>query len=151
MYPQSTTQPEWQNPAIVQVNRKPARAYYIPFATTETALMHHKGMSPYYKLLNGTWQFSYYDKYSDAPDNFHTLDFDSSAWTSIPVPSNWQMHGYDKPHYTNVNYPFPVNPPYVPNENPAGLYIKEFTLPENWSNKEVSINFEGVNACFYIW
>lgn len=151
MYPQSTTQPEWQNPAIIQVNRKPARAYYIPFATTETALMHHKGMSPYYKLLNGTWQFSYYDKYSDAPDNFHTLDFDSSTWTSIPVPSNWQMHGYDKPHYTNVNYPFPVNPPYVPNENPAGLYIKEFTLPENWANKEVSINFEGVNACFYIW
>ena len=75
MYPQSTTQPEWQNPAIVQVNRKPARAYYIPFATTETALMHHKGMSPYYKLLNGTWQFSYYDKYSDAPDNFHTFRF----------------------------------------------------------------------------
>lgn len=151
MRPQLTHLPEWQNPTIVQINRKPARAYYIPFANLETALMHHKGMSPYYKLLNGNWKFDYHDTYSDAPNNFQDVDFDCSDWNEIPVPSNWQMHGYDKPHYTNINYPFPLNPPYVPNENPTGLYIKNFTLPENWSGKEVLINFEGVNACFYVW
>lgn len=143
--------PEWQNPSLIQVNREPARAYYIPFASLNDALAHHKGLSPYYKLLNGMWKFSYYDTYIDAPSNFHDLYFDSTDWDSIPVPSNWQLHGYDKPHYTNVNYPFPMNPPYVPNENPAGLYIKAFTLPTNWKDKEVFINFEGVNACFYLW
>ncbi|MEG0578566.1 MAG: glycoside hydrolase family 2 TIM barrel-domain containing protein, partial [Niameybacter sp.] len=151
MHSQTPLQPEWQNPTLLQINREPARAYYIPFGTCEDALAHHKGTSPYYKLLNGTWKFSYYDTYIDAPNNFHDVDYCSEDWASIPVPSNWQLHGYDKPHYTNVNYPFPVNPPYVPNENPAGLYIKEFTLPTKWDGQDVFINFEGVNACFYIW
>ncbi|WP_053984593.1 glycoside hydrolase family 2 TIM barrel-domain containing protein [Niameybacter massiliensis] len=142
---------EWQDPTIVQINREPARTYYIPFASCTDALAHHKGLSPYYKLLNGTWKFNYCDTYIDAPSNFHELDYPNDDWATIPVPSNWQLHGYDKPQYTNVNYPFPVNPPFVPNENPAGLYIKEFTLPTNWSENQVFINFEGVNACFYIW
>ncbi|MGL4343866.1 MAG: glycoside hydrolase family 2 TIM barrel-domain containing protein [Cellulosilyticaceae bacterium] len=142
---------EWQDPSIIQINRQAPRAYYIPFATTESALQHHKGTSPYYKLLNGHWKFSYYDRYIDAPTDFHSTEFCSDQWDSLKVPSNWQLHGYDKPHYTNVNYPFPVNPPYVPNENPCGLYIKEFQVPVDWDDKEVFINFEGVNSCFYLW
>ncbi|MGL6173203.1 MAG: sugar-binding domain-containing protein, partial [Cellulosilyticaceae bacterium] len=151
MNPTFCSNVEWQDPSIVQIGRQPARAYYIPFASFETALSHHKGLSPYYKLLNGQWQFSYYEKYIDSPSDFYSPDFDASLWSLLPVPSNWQLHGYDIPQYTNVNYPFPVDPPYVPNENPVGLYIKEFTLPSNWEGKKVYINFEGVNSCFYIW
>lgn len=142
---------EWQDPTIIQVNRELARTYYIPFGSCKDALAYHKGTSPYYRLLNGAWKFSYHDSFINAPSDFHELSFNSDNWTTLPVPSNWQLHGYDKPHYTNVNYPFPVNPPYVPNENPTGLYIKEFTLPANWNEKQIFINFEGVNSCFYIW
>lgn len=146
-----TNKVEWQDPSTIQINREPARAYYIPFANTEDALAHHKGLSPHYKLLNGTWKFSYYPSYIDAPTDFYSSDFCSNDWDTLTVPSNWQLHGYDNPQYTNVNYPYPVDPPFVPNENPVGLYLKDFTLPSNWNEKEVFINFEGVNSCFYLW
>lgn len=151
MHLQPNLQPEWQNPELLHINREPARAYYIPFHSLETALAHHKGTSPYYKLLNGTWKFSYYNTYMEAPSNFHEVNYCAENWATIPVPSNWQLHGYDIPQYTNINYPFPFNPPYVPNENPAGLYIKEFSIPANWKAEDIFLNFEGVNACFYVW
>ncbi|MGL4737583.1 MAG: glycoside hydrolase family 2 TIM barrel-domain containing protein [Cellulosilyticaceae bacterium] len=141
----------WQDPSALHINRQPSRAYYIPFDTVEGALAHHKGESAYYKLLNGDWKFSYYPHPTQAPADFYANDFSTEDWDTLPVPSNWQLHGYDQAQYTNVNYPFPFNPPFVPNENPLGLYTKNFTLPTDWDGKSVMINFEGVNACFYVW
>lgn len=142
---------DWEDPTILQINREPARAWYIPYDCEKNALYASKGKSPYYKLLNGNWKFSYYERYIDAPKDFYVEDYDTSSWKDIPVPSNWQMYGYDIPQYVNVTYPYPLDPPYVPNDNPCGIYIRSFRMPKEWDSKKVYINFEGVNSCFYIY
>ena len=147
----NTTTCEWQNPSILHTNRELPRAYYIPFASAKAALTGAKGLSPYYKLLNGTWDFCYYNSPLEVPETFYTENFDLTGWTKLPVPSNWQLHGFDKPHYTNINYPIPVDPPYVPNENPVGLYRHHFSVSNDFQGKKVFLNFEGVNACFYVY
>ncbi len=143
--------PDWENPALLHRNREPARAASIPFADRETALTGERGASPYFKLLNGTWSFRYVSSPLQVPDNFFADDCGVSGWDALPVPSNWQMHGYGVPNYTNVAYPYPVDPPHVPQENPVGLYRRTFTLPAAWSGRQVFLVFEGVNAAFYLW
>ncbi|MFT8889701.1 MAG: glycoside hydrolase family 2 TIM barrel-domain containing protein [Ethanoligenens sp.] len=141
----------WQNPAILHRNREQPTASLIPFGSAEAALDGISGQSPFYRLLNGDWKFSYYKRFDEAPEGFFASSFDVSTWDTLPVPLCWQMRGYDIPHYTNVNYPFPVDPPYVPDENPTGLYVRPFMLPESWSEKEVFLQFEGVSSCFFVW
>lgn len=136
----------WQNLSVLSLNRESARSYYIPYADESSAKRMSKEDSPYYMLLNGTWNFKYYDRYIDVPE-----DLKIGTWDELPVPSNWQMHGYDRVHYTNSNYPFPLDPPHVPNDNPVGIYERTFSIPENWNGKSVYINFEGVNSCFYLY
>ena len=136
----------WQNLSVLSVNRESARSYYIPYADEASAKRMVKEDSPYYMLLNGTWDFKYYDRYIDVPE-----DMNISTWDTLPVPSNWQMYGYDIVHYTNSNYPFPLDPPHVPNDNPVGIYARTFSLPESWDEKSVYITFEGVNSCFYLY
>jgi beta-galactosidase/beta-glucuronidase len=143
--------PDWENPALLHRNREPARAASIPFADRETALTGERGASPYFQLLNGTWSFHYACNPQQVPDNFFADDYDASGWDALPVPANWQMHGYGVPNYTNVAYPYPVDPPHVPQENPVGLYRRAFTLPPGWNGKQVFLVFEGVNAAFYLW
>lgn len=138
---------EWQNEKILQVNREKERAYYIPFDTLEKALEGNKEKSKFYKILNGNWDFKYFNKYLDVPNNV----LEDGGWENIPVPSNWQVYGYDVPQYVNALYPYPVNPPYVPNENPVGIYKRDFKLPISWGEKEIYLNFEGVNSCFYLY
>lgn len=123
----------------MQENREKPRAHFIPYPDTESALSGNTSL--YYVSLNGEWDFAYYDDYRKI------TGFDCQD--RIEVPSNWQMHGYDKPHYTNVNYPFPCDPPYVPDRNPAGVYRREFYLPKE--DKETYIVFEGVDSCLYLW
>ena len=142
---------DWQNPAVLSRNREKPAVPVIPYPSEEAALDGVKGQSPYYRLLNGDWAFAYYDRYDRAPRGFCENDFDVSGWDRLQVPANWQMFGYDVPQYTNVNYPIPVDPPYVPAENPAGLYVREFTRPVSWEGKETFLHFEGVNSCFYVW
>ncbi len=136
----------WENPNALEERREKPRAWYIPYSDTGSALAGIKGRSDRYRLLNGDWSFCYYDDMHDIPEDFFACDCDEADWDTIPVPSNWQMFGYDVPAYVNVTYPIPCDPPYVPDENPAGLYRTHFRLPERWRGKRIYINFEGVNS-----
>jgi beta-galactosidase len=134
----------YENLNLIQENREPQRSYYIPYDTLEKALEGDKQKSNYYKLLNGEWDFAYFERDIDVPEIV-------TEWDKISVPSNWQMHGYDAPYYTNVNYPYPVDPPYVPDDNPCGVYAMEFNLDKQWTDKNTYIVFEGVNSCLYLY
>ena len=124
--------------------REPQRAYYIPYDSLEKALAGDRSQSKFYRLLNGEWDFSFYERDIDVPEKIDFTD-------KIPVPSCWQLQGYEKPIYTNVNYPHPVDPPYVPDENPCGVYRRFFTLDRDWSERETYIVFEGVSSCVSVY
>jgi len=146
------TLPDWQNPDVLHIGREAPRASLIPFLNERTALAGDRGLSGCYRLLNGQWDFCY-SPVGQAPEGFQDPDYDYAGedWDELPVPSNWQMHGYDRPQYTNVNYPIPFDPPFVPDENPVGCYRRVFTLPEAWADREVFLNFDGVDSAFYVW
>lgn len=103
------------------------------------------------QLLNGTWKFQYYKSIYDLQEEFYRNDYLAGAFVDMKVPSVWQMHGYDCHQYTNVRYPFPLDPPYVPQENPCGAYICEFTYEKDENAPQVYLNFEGVDSCHYVW
>ncbi len=142
---------DWENPEIVHKNRMPARAYTFPYPDMDTAATFERGTSPWFKLLNGMWKFDYSETAAEAPEAFFADGFDASGWNDIPVPSSWQMQGYGKPWYTNVQYPIPVDPPRVPTENPTGSYIREFDIPAKWDGMQVILRFDGVDSAFYAW
>lgn len=128
----------------ISENREPQRSYYIPYDTLEKALEGKKENSNYYRLLNGNWDFAYFERDIDVPEVI-------TKWDKISVPSNWQMHGYDIPYYTNLNYPYPVDSPYVPDDNPCGVYALEFDLDKMWNDRDTYIVFEGVNSCLHLY
>jgi len=142
---------DWEDLGVLQRNREPAHATLLPYADAAAALTGERGASPFFKLLNGHWQFSYITTPADVPAGFETETFDAGGWDMLSVPSNWQMAGYGAPNYTNVRYPYPVDPPRVPQDNPCGLYRRTFVLPEGWAGREVFLEFEGVNSAFYVW
>lgn len=141
----------WEDPNTIAVNREKPRAYYIPYRDHKNALSGKRMRSPYYQTLNGNWKFQYHPNVNKVEEEFFHEDTNVSEWDDLLVPSCWQMNGYDQLHYTNVNYPFPCDPPYVPNENPAGFYVRVFTVSGYWDQLEKYIVFEGVNSCFYLW
>ncbi|MBB6669481.1 glycoside hydrolase family 2 TIM barrel-domain containing protein [Cohnella nanjingensis] len=141
----------WEDLNVLQVNREAARASYIPYADAGSARAGKRGRSPYYQSLNGSWKFQYRRSVREVEENFYEETADVSAWDDLIVPSCWQVNGYDQLHYTNLNYPIPCDPPYVPDDNPAGLYVREFNVTERWMARDRYIVFEGVNACFYLW
>jgi len=143
--------PDWENPRLLSRGREPARATLVPYADVETALRAERGASPCFRLLNGDWDFYYASSPADVPEGFHLPGAPLDGWATLPVPSNWQLHGYGRPHYTNVAYPFPVDPPHVPQQNPVGLYRRAFSLPAAWSGRQVCLNFDGVDSAFYVW
>ncbi len=128
-------------------NRMPQRAYYIPYESLSKALKGDRYESGYYRLLNGNWDFSFYEKDFLLPEDLTDIAFTDT----IPVPSCWQNHGYEKPYYTNQNYPYPVDPPYVPDENPCGVYRTRFSLEDGWTCRDTHIVFEGVCSCLYLY
>ena len=128
----------------MQVGREPARTYYIPYDTLEGALAGDKNKSKFYRSLNGDWDFKFYARDIDEEESI-------SSWDRIPVPSNWQMLGYEKPYYTNVNYPYPVDPPYVPDDNTLGVYRRVVDLAADWTERRTYIVFEGVNSCLHLY
>src|SRR5690554_3862426 len=139
-----------QNFETLHVNCKKPRSYYIPFSSSVSALSGRRENSDRFNLLSGEWYFNYYECYQDIPENILTKKFNESD-IKIPVPSNWQLHGYDAPQYTNFDYPIPYDPPYVPNENPAGVYSRDFTIDKKFEGYRHLINFEGVDSCFYLY
>ena len=131
---------KYEDLKCIHENTLPPRAHYIPYDTPEKALAGVKEESAYYMLLNGEWQFKYYSRDIDCPETV-------SVWDNITVPSCWQTTGYEKPYYTNVNYPYPVDPPYVPDDNPVGVYRKLVEVSANKAKMENYIVFEGVAPC----
>ena len=141
----------YENPKILHVGTMPNRAYYVPCADIEEAEEENLNHSTRAILLNGDdWKFKFYESPYDV-ENFYETGFKDEKFDIIPVPSCWQILGYDRCQYTNVNYPIPYDPPYVPQENPCGAYIKEFYVDEEYADKNLYLNFEGVDSCFYVW
>jgi len=127
------------------------RSYFHSYATREDALTFERGNSPWFRLLNGTWQFAYADNPASAPDGFEQEHYDDGGWDRVEVPGMWQLQGYGKPHYTDLHYPFPADPPYVPSDNPTGCYRKSFHIPQIWDGRQIVLRFEGVDSAFHVW
>ena len=141
----------YKDPHSLHVGTMPNRVYYIPSSRRSDALVEHRETSDRFQLLNGSWRFRYYASIYDLQDAFYEVGYDASAFDSIPVPSVWQNHGYDHHQYTNIRYPFPAEPPYVPKENPCGAYLYDFTYQKDATAPCAFLNFEGVASCFYVW
>ncbi len=142
---------DWENQVITELNRLEARTLTVPFQDKETALLGDKTLSPYRKSLNGAWKFQLFPDVQSVQKEFYCEDADLSDWDEIVVPSMWQMEGYGVPHYTNSQYPFPIDPPNVPRENPTGCYVRDFEIPQNWDGKRIILTFRGVDSFFYVW
>ncbi len=146
---------DWENQTVVEKNRVSARTNSYVYPNEELALTGMRGNSPWFKLLNGIWKFKYLENphcllNCSNVDEFKGQEIMDSSWQDIPVPLNWEMAGYGKPHYTNIMYPFPADPSNVPNENPVGVYRCHIHIPVNWKDKKVFIRFEGVESAFYL-
>lgn len=143
-----------RNLEVLHYNCEEPRAYYVPFASFEGAKKGQRSKSEYLKTLCGEWSFKWYPTVYDVED-IETYDVNCADNDRIDVPSSWQTYlgrGYDTPNYTNVRYPFPIDPPHIPDDIPCGLYMREFTLSEgDIADKKTYINFEGVESCFYLW
>jgi beta-galactosidase/beta-glucuronidase len=143
---------DWRNPAVFARNKEAPHATALPYADEAAALAGERSASPYFRLLNGRWKFAFAPNPASAPEGFFREDYDDASWATIEVPGNWQLQGYDKPIYTNVAYPFPVDPPHVPeDDNPTGSYRTTFVIPEEWAGRQVFINFDSVDSAFYLW
>ncbi|PPA69632.1 glycoside hydrolase family 2 TIM barrel-domain containing protein [Jeotgalibacillus proteolyticus] len=142
---------DWENIEVLHKNRLPERSYFIPYQNTQSAMTNQRGNSENVKSLNGLWKFHYAESPSEAPEGFFQDTEKVREWDDIIVPSCWQMKGYGRPHYTNKQYPFPVDPPRVPTENPTGSYQRTFYIGENDLNNKTIIRFEGVDSAFHLW
>jgi len=139
----------WETPELTQINRTEMRSTTYPFSSEENALTCDRTQSDKVKFLNGKWSFKLFDKPESVPAEVFATDFDSSAWDLITIPANWTMEGYDKPHYTNVQMPFTNNYPFVPEENPTGVYRTTFESTNK--NPRTVLHFDGCESCFYIY
>ncbi|WP_018931687.1 glycoside hydrolase family 2 TIM barrel-domain containing protein [Gracilibacillus lacisalsi] len=140
---------DWETLSVLQRNRENARSYYIPFANQASAWTNQRSNSDRFQLLNGTWKFAYFDTTQQVPED--VCEGDASDWDELFVPSNWQMNGYGIPHYTNKQYPFPIDPPRIPTENPTGIYRRYFYIDPDWENQHIFLRFEGVDSAFHLF
>lgn len=158
---------DWENQNVFAINKEDGHATFIPFANMKEMKADPAYRRPWkrtrssrYLLLNGNWKFNWVKQPEERPKDFYRINYDVSQWNEIPVPSNWEIHGYGTPIYTNITYPFRNNPPFIQGQrgytvekepNAVGSYRHEFNLPENWSDKEVFIHFDGVYSAMYLW
>ena len=159
---QRASHPHLENETFLQENREPPRATAMVYPSRESITSPWRESSPYFQSLNGDWQFHWVKTPEERPQSFYQPDFDASQWKTIPVPSNWQMHGYGKPIYVNHPYSFAKKPPRVMDEppahftafelrNPVGSYRRTFEVPTEWDGRQVMVNFDGVSSAFYLW
>ncbi len=141
----------YENLSVLHENTMPARAYYIPASKRMDNLVEHREESDRMQLLNGTWKFQYFNSIYDIQDSFFEKNYDTENFDEIQVPSLWQMAGYDTHQYTNIRYPFPFDPPYVPQDIPCGAYVHNFEYSRDEKASKAFLNFEGVDSCFYVW
>lgn len=137
--PSGNSKPDYENLAVIERNRLPSRAYWLP---------------PTSLLLSGTWDFQYALtplEASEYPSSDNTT-CDDESWSPITVPGHWQLQGYGRPHYTNVQYPFPSCPPHIPTENPTGTYRRFFAVPSDWDRtSQLRLRFDGVDSAYHVW
>ncbi|HIH4331864.1 TPA: beta-galactosidase, partial [Citrobacter freundii] len=139
---------DWENPGVTQLNRLAAHPPFASWRNSEEARTNLP--SQQLRSLNGEWQFVWFPAPEAVPESW--LECDLPVADTVVVPSNWQMHGYDAPIYTNVTYPITVNPPFVPTENPTGCYSLTFNVDESWLQEgQTRIIFDGVNSAFHLW
>lgn len=152
----------WQNPRVNEIHREPMHAHYIPFLNEAAAVSQWmlpaearfqvNPLRERRRSLNGTWKFMYSRTANECPAEFYRTDYSVKRWQDIQVPGSWELQGFDAPIYTDVSYPFPANPPYVPeNYCPVGAYVREFEVPSDWQGMDVFLDFEGVESAFYCW
>lgn len=154
--------PDWENEQIIAINRAPAHATFVPFATVAQALAGDAAASPYVRTLDGDWKFHWVPTPAARPLDFFRTDFDDADWATMPVPGNWERHGYGTPIYISAGYPFKIDPPRVMGEpkpdwttfterNPVGSYRHAFEVPGDWAGRRVFIHFNGVQGAYYLW
>ena len=141
----------YENLSVLHENTMPARAYYIPASRRMDNLVEYREESDRMQLLNGTWKFQYFNSIYDIQDSFFEKNYDTENFDEIQVPSVWQMAGYDTHQYINIRYPFPFDPPYVPQDIPCGAYVHTFEYSRDEKAPKSFLNFEGVDSCFYVW
>lgn len=141
----------WENHQIDGINRMPARAHFLTFQSKEKALLNNNRYTHAFKNLNGVWKFMFLDAPEYSPEGFFNSDFDVTKMDDITVPGNWQLQGYGKMHYSDLWYNFPINPPYVPTENPTGIYKRTFFVEESYRDKKIIIRFCGVDSAYHLW
>lgn len=143
---------DWENPHIQGINRLPMRASGFPYPDEAGARTRQPLNSPWVRLLDGEWRFHLAANPFNLPGGFEQPAFDDAGWDTIQVPGNWMMQGYDKPIYCNIQMPIPLNPPFVPHDdNPTGLYRRNFEIPTAWGDRRVILRFDGVESAFYVW
>ncbi len=152
----------WQDPSVVEINCQPARATSWPYPNRRLAIADDRGASPNHRSLNGTWKFAWSPEPDARPREFFRNDFDVTAWDDIAVPGNWQRQGYGTPVYSNIPYPFRVDPPRVMGQppenftnfrarNPVGSYRRDFEVPSTWGGQKIYLQFAGVDSAFFVW
>lgn len=142
----------FQNPQILHVGTQPLHAYYVPCTNEKEAINADMMTTSRVKSLNGVdWKFKYFKSYHEVPEYQFSEQSEFENFDSILVPSCWQILGYDQKQYVNARYPIPFDPPYVPDDNPTGVYVKEFWLTQQEINQRIFLNFDGVDSCYYVW
>lgn len=141
----------WENQNIDGINRIAARAHFSTFPTKEAAQTNENAYTHAFKNLNGTWKFLFLEAPEYSPEGFYQPDFDTTHMEDITVPGNWQTQGYGHMHYSDLWYNFPIDPPYVPTQNPTGIYKRTFSLDERFNNKKIILRFCGVDSAYHIW
>ena len=152
----------WQNPQVNAINREPMAAHFTPFvngaaALAQRALPAEQRFDVNTKTerrisLDGTWRFLYSKNNEACPTDFHRTGYNTRRWSKIEVPGSWELQGFDAPIYTDTRYPFPANPPHVPQDyNPVGAYVRDFTVPADWQGMDIFLDFEGVESAYYVW
>jgi beta-galactosidase len=143
---------DWENPAVFEINREPARAYFIPFASESEVDRDNIWTSSLIQSLNGEWLFHIAQNPSERPYYFFKDDFDTRDWKSIKVPANWECEGFEYPIYTNSKYPHAKTPPTIQKQyNPVGSYKRTFEIPANWNDKQIFLHFGAAGSAVYVW
>lgn len=162
MFMAAAEQKDWQNSEMIGQNKEPGHCTLVPYATRDEALQGEPDKSPYYKSLNGPWKFHWVKHPDEREKDFYEPEYEACNWDEIPVPSNWQLHGFGTPIYTNIKHPFKVNAPRVMDDppedftsfgqrNPVGAYRKTFSVPEAWQGRRIFLHFDGVKSACYVW
>ena len=145
----------YENLSVLHEGTMPDRAYYVPAGRRMEGLEENREASDRLTMLNGKWKFRFFSSIYDLQEEFYRPEFDMSGedlgFEEIPVPGVWQNYGYGRHQYTNYRYPFPADPPYVPQDNPCGAYIHRFSFVKDKAAPRTFLEFEGVDSCFYVW